>query len=93
MNKKLKEYQEDLKIRWDHIIDLRSVAKKHPNFNDYEATVDSMYDDYEFGTIISISPTREGFDELHENYTDLYRGGLVEIKCGNDYVIYGFEFD
>lgn len=95
MNKKLKEYQEQQKLRWDHIKELQSVAKSHPNYNDYTVTVDSLYrtDYYESGTIISISPTREGFDELHENYTDVYRGGLVEIKCGNDYVIYGFDFD
>lgn len=93
MNKQLKEYQEKQKLRWDYIKSLQSVAKTHPNYNDYVITVDSICDSSEWGTIVSISPTREGFDELHEEYGDLYRGAFSEIKSGGDYIIYGFDFD
>lgn len=57
--------------------------------------VDRLFDSsyYEHGDVVGISSTREGFDDLHENYTELYRGGFEEIQVGVYYIIYGFEFD
>lgn len=70
-------------------------AREHPNYKLYDSTVDSLMDssNYESGTIVGISPTREGFNYLHENCSSFFRGGFMEIKVGKDYIIYGFEFD
>ena len=79
--------------RWQHIANLRNNVLIHPNYTNCAIAVDMLMDDYDSGTVLGISPTREGFDELHEEYSDMYRGGFEEIKVGNDYVIYGFDFD
>jgi hypothetical protein len=96
MNKKQRdEYNKRQQERWKYISTLRNKALTHPNYLNCSIAVDMLMDSsyYESGTIVGISPTRKGFDNLHENYCDLYRGGFGEIKVGNDYVIYGFEFD
>ena len=93
--KERKEYSILQAKRWSYIAQLRSKALEHSNYENCKIAVDMLMDSYyyESGTIIGISSTREGFDDLHENYSDMYRGGFEEIKVGNDYVIYGFEFD
>jgi hypothetical protein len=96
MNKKQREeYERIRKERWEHINRLRSKVEEHLNHKNCQIAVDMLldHDYYESGTICGISPTRAGFDNLHENYCDLYRGGFREIKVGDLYVIYGFEFD
>lgn len=94
MNKKQKAYNDLRAKQWFHIAQLRDKALEHPDYKHCEIAVDMLMDSsyYESGTIIGISPTREGFDDLYE-YSDLYRGGFEEIKVGNNFVIYGFEFD
>ena len=86
---------DERRSKWDHIKSLIEKVQNHPKYHEYLITVDSLFDSryYETGTIIAISPTREGFDDLHENYRDLYRGGYEEIKVGDNYIVYGFEFD
>ena len=95
MNKKQLKRNQERQARWDYIGALKSIARTHPNYDDYFITVDSLMDRgyYDSGDIISICPQRIGFDNLHELYSDLYRGGFKEIKVGDDYIIYGFEFD
>ena len=95
MNKVQRAYKKQQELKWDHVKYLREIVQDHPKYREYSITVDSLFDlsYYETGTIISISPTREGFDDLHENYRELYRGGYEEIKVGDDYIIYGFDFD
>lgn len=92
--KERKEYNLIRSKRWFHISQLRSKVLEHPEYKNCEIAVDMLMrsDYYESGTILGISPTREGFDDLY-NYSDLYRGGLYEIKVGDNYVIYGFDFD
>ena len=95
MNKRVKEYHIKKDLDWQYLKSLIEKSRENPNYSDYCITIDSMYDScyYESGRLISISPTREGFDELYEKYEYLYRGGYKEIKVGDDYIIYGFDFD
>jgi hypothetical protein len=95
MNKVQRAYKKQQELKWNHIKSLRNIVQDHPKYCDYSITVDALFDSsyYETGTIIAISPTREGFDDLHNQYNHLYRGGFEEIKVGDDYIIYGFEFD
>jgi cupin superfamily acireductone dioxygenase involved in methionine salvage len=81
--------------KWDYIKLLRDSLKDHPMYTIAQQEVDRLFDSsyYEHGEVVGISPTRVGFDDLHENYSDLYRGGFEEIQVGGHYIIYGFEFD
>jgi hypothetical protein len=82
------------RTRLDYIKSLYLKAREHELFQVAQEAVDRLFDrDYESGTIVGISPNREGFDDLHENYTDMYRGGFEETKIGDNYIIYGFDFD
>lgn len=94
MNKQRQEYLSNRKKRLDYISQLGKTIQKHPEYENCRIAVDALmdFDYYESGTILLISPSREGFNDLYE-YSDLYRGGFEEIKVGNNYVIYGFEFD
>lgn len=97
MNKKeLKKWQKQRDVEWGHISELIHSAKNHPNHFNCKFCVDVTYQDdyYEIGTILKISPNREGFDELYDlGYGSHFRGGLLEIKVGDNYVIYGHDFD
>lgn len=96
MNKKQRDaYNKIKQERWQHLNNLRSKVLSHRNYENCKIAVDMLMDFYcyESGTIINISPIRKGFDDLHENYSDMYRGSFKEIKVDNDYVIYGFDFD
>jgi len=74
---------------------MQTDAVKHPNFEICKQAVDkSINTRYESGTIIGISEKRENFDFLYgTDVENNFRGGLREIKVGNLYIIYGFEFD
>ena len=75
---------------------MQTDALAHPNFEICKQAVDKCHNtyDYESGTIIGISEKRENFDFLYgTDVENNFRGGLREIKVGNLYVIYGFEFD
>jgi len=75
---------------------MRTDAVKHPNFEICRQAVDKSIDTYRYesGTIIGISESRKNFDFLYgTDVENNFRGGLREIKVGNLYVIYGFEFD
>ena len=92
--KERKEYKDLRDKKWLYISQLRSKVLEHPDYKNCEIAVDMLMDSscYECGIILGISPSREEFDDLYD-YSDLYRGGLCEIKVGNNYVIYGFDFD
>jgi len=87
-------FQELQTDKWTYIHKKVSDIKNHPDYAICEEKVDALMcgDYHEAGAIVGISPTREGFDELYEDY-DVYRGSYCEIKVGDNYVIYGFEFD
>lgn len=95
MNKKLVKYREEQSRRWEFLHKRRAEALLHPDYPICRIQVDmltSKRGDHDYGYIIGISPTREGFDELYK-YSNMYRGGIEEIKVGANYVAYGFEFD
>lgn len=87
-------YQLKTEKAWNAVFLLREKAGKHPNYFNCLLHVNSRLnlDSYESGYILMISKDRFDFDPLYE-YSYLYRGGLVETKLGEDYIIYGFEFD
>jgi len=92
--KELKEYLKVRKSEYDYLSLLRKSIQEDPMYQICMESVDRglAIDYYESGDILGISKTREGFDALYE-YSHCYRGGLMEIKVGEHYVIYGFEFD
>lgn len=94
MNKKHKKWLEQDSADSDYIRKLILSAREHVHYHSCEYAVDAMYraEYYEGGTILKISSTREGFDELYA-LASHYRGGLMEIKVGDNYVIYGHDFD
>ena len=79
---------------YEYLHSLRTAIEKHSMYDICKERLDAGLDisGYESGTILGISTTREDFDELYE-YNYCYRGGLMEIKVGEHYVIYGFDFD
>lgn len=87
-------YMAQRKAEYEFLALLKQEVSKDPMYQICEESVDRglEIDNYEHGYILGISKTREGFDELYE-YSHCYRGGLMEIKVGEHYVIYGFEFD
>jgi hypothetical protein len=74
---------------------MQTDALKHPNFEICKQAVDkSINTRYESGTIIGISKNRENFDFLYgTDVENNFRGGLLETKVGDFYIIYGLDFD
>ena len=95
MNKQdLKEFQELQEDRWAYLRKREIDITTHPDFDICKECADRILVDpyYESNHILGISPNSDGFDDLYENY-DMYRGSYCEIKVGDNYVIYGVEFD
>ncbi len=94
MKKKLKAYLMKRKSDYEDLAILRKLAMEDSMYDICRESVDRCLeiDSYESGDILGISKTRDIFDALYE-YNYCYRGGLMEIKVGEYYVIYGFEFD
>ena len=93
MREELKKWYDE---RSSYIHSLLNNVKNHSDYQICQETVDSLYSssDYETGMVIGISSNREGFDEIYDmKYDSYFRGGCMEIKVGDNYVIYGFDFD
>jgi hypothetical protein len=92
--KELMAYMKVRKGEYEYLSTLKKSIQEHPMYQICEESVDRglEIDNYESGNILGISKIREGFDALYE-FSHCYRGGLMEIKVGEHYVIYGFEFD
>jgi hypothetical protein len=88
------EFAKLRKAEYEYLSILKKSIQEHPMYQICKESVDRglEIDSYESGDILGISKTREGFDALYE-YSHCYRGGLMEIKVGEQYVIYGFDFD
>jgi hypothetical protein len=75
---------------------MQEDARSNESYEACREFVDRSVDSYNYeqGTIVGISKNRENFDNLYgtdaENH---FRGGFRECKVGDNYVIYGFDFD
>jgi hypothetical protein len=75
---------------------MQTDALAHPNFEICKQAVDKHINTqyYESGTIIGISDNRKNFDFLYgTDVENNFRGGLLETKVGDFYIIYGLDFD
>jgi hypothetical protein len=76
--------------------EMQQNVKNHPLYQTAIERIDSMMNSYNYegGFLISISESRENFDNLYSTSAESrYRGGLQEIKIGDHFVLYGFDFD
>jgi hypothetical protein len=75
---------------------MQTDALAHPNFEICKQAVDKCHSTYNYESriIIGISEKRENFDFLYgTDVENNFRGGLLETKVGDFYIIYGLDFD
>ena len=91
----IKEHRKTHSKRWEHIQKLNDICREHSAYGCFEGLIEiyMRISYYDSAIIVGISSTREGFDELHKNYSDLFREGFNEMDTNTDYVIYAYEFD
>lgn len=66
---------------------------KHPNIDNIILFVNrNMNGYYESASILMISKDRFDFDQYYD-LEYIYRGGFVETKLGENYILYGFNYD